>query len=307
MKPVLRLLALFTCLVFLSAPNLADARAGSSSSMGSRGSQTYQNNGAAPLQRSITPMPQSQSGSPGIYGGGSYTQRPFLSGLVGGFVGAGLAGMLFGHGFYGGGMGGAGFFGMLIQIVLIGFLLNWLFKAFRGSVGINNGATGTVGSLGGGLYGAPGAARTPTPTIGAPIVVTDADFQEFSTLLVNIQDAWSHADLSRLRQMVTPEMLGYFSELLSANTSQGVANRVEQVKLLDGSLSQAWHEYGMDYASTRIRFSALDYMTRLDHRDGDPQAIVSGSIVNPVEAVEMWTFVRNSGGGHWLLSAIQQM
>jgi predicted lipid-binding transport protein (Tim44 family) len=305
MKSLIRFFVLLTCLVFLSAPNLADARAGSSSSMGSRGSQTYQYNGAAPLQRSVTPMPQSQFGSPGIYGGG-YAHRPFLTGLLGGFVGAGLAGMLFGHGFYGGGLGGAGFFGMLLQIILIGFLVNWLFKAFRGSVGMGGGATGVVGSLGSGVYGVPGSARAPAPAAGAPIVITDADFQEFSTLLVNIQDAWSHTDLSRLRQFVTPEMLGYFSELLSANSSQGVVNRVEQVKLLDGSLSQAWHEYGMDYASTRIRFSALDYMIRLDHRDGDPQAVVSGSLVSPVEAVEMWTFVRSTGG-HWLLSAIQQM
>ena len=40
----------------------------------------------------------------------------FMSGLMGGLLGAGLAGLLFGHGFMGRRDGFGGFFGFLLQI-----------------------------------------------------------------------------------------------------------------------------------------------------------------------------------------------
>src|SRR5258708_11317290 len=116
------------------APSLAEARAGSSSgagsSMGSRGSRTYDNNGGAPMQRSVTPTPAPSQPQfaprPGplapAYGGGFMQQHPFMSGLMGGFIGAGLAGMLFGHSAYAAD-GGGGFgrmLGLLLQFAVIG-------------------------------------------------------------------------------------------------------------------------------------------------------------------------------------------
>ena len=57
------LLAVFIAATLALAPAIAEARAGSSaggrsSSMGSRGLRTYENNGAQPLSRSVTPLPQ---------------------------------------------------------------------------------------------------------------------------------------------------------------------------------------------------------------------------------------------------------
>src|SRR5260370_41127063 len=100
------LLALFFSANLALAPAIAEARAGSSSggrssSMGSRGSRTYENNGAQPLSRSMTPAPEAPR-QPGFapaapspaYGGGSFFQRhPFLTGLAGGVIGS----WLFGH------------------------------------------------------------------------------------------------------------------------------------------------------------------------------------------------------------------
>jgi len=104
------LLALFFGATIALAPAIADARGGSSyggrsSSMGSRGSRTYEPNGAQPLSRSVTPAPETprqpgvtptmpSPGYGGAYGGGSFFQRhPFLTGLAGGFIGS----WLFGH------------------------------------------------------------------------------------------------------------------------------------------------------------------------------------------------------------------
>src|SRR5437660_9648363 len=92
------ILALFFCAALTLAPSLAEARAGSSyggggSSMGSRGARSFENNGAAPLTRSVNPTPRATSplggAAPALAGGGSFFQRhPFLTGLAGGFLGS---------------------------------------------------------------------------------------------------------------------------------------------------------------------------------------------------------------------------
>src|SRR5215469_1039978 len=136
------LLALLICTGLSLAPAIAEARAGGSfgsrsSSMGSRGLRTYENNSAQPLSRSMTPVPQSPM-QPGltpaapspIYGGGSFFQRhPFLTGLAGGFVGS----WLFGHSGYAaeGGTGGSAM-GMLLEILIVGGLIYFAFRLFRG-------------------------------------------------------------------------------------------------------------------------------------------------------------------------------
>ena len=96
------------------APALADAKAGLSSSMGSRGTNTYSAPPAtstapytaAPMQRSATPTP-SYAPSPGL-AAPVRPRSPFMSGLMGGILGAGLFGMMFGGGCFHGlsGIGG---------------------------------------------------------------------------------------------------------------------------------------------------------------------------------------------------------
>jgi predicted lipid-binding transport protein (Tim44 family) len=303
------------CAWVVLAPSLAEARAGSSgtaTSQGSRGSRTFQNDGAAPMQRSLTPAPSPSQ--PGIaprpaplapaYGGGFMQQHPFMSGLMGGFVGAGLAGMLFGHSAYAAdGSGFGGMLGLLLQFAVIGGLI-WLAVSFfrrrsgpAATPAMFPRALGAVGAM-----AAPAAARDPVE-----IPISEADFNAWSDLLVGIQSAWTKGDLGALRRYVTPEMLSYFSEELSRNVSQGVENRVEHVTLLKGDLQEAWSEGELEYATARLRWSAVDYMVALPQASGGGQeVIVRGDPSHATEATEMWTFVR-SHGGRWLLSAIQQV
>jgi predicted lipid-binding transport protein (Tim44 family) len=300
------------------APGLAEARAGSSSgagsSMGSRGSRTYHNNGAAPMERSLTPTPSPSQPSfaprPGplapAYGGGFMQQHPFMSGLMGGFIGAGLAGMLFGHSAYAAdGSGFGSMLGILLQFAVIAGLI-WLAVSFFRR---RSGSAATLAMF-------PGAAGTMAAPAAAPrdpveIPISDADFSAWGELLTGIQAAWSKGDLALLRRYVTPEMLSYFSEELSRNVSQGVENRVERVTLLKGDLQEAWREGELEYASARLRWSAVDYMVALPQSGpqaggGGQDVIVRGDPSQLTEATELWTFVR-SHGGRWLLSAIQQV
>ena len=310
------LLALFLTANLALAPAIAEARAGSSyggrsSSMGSRGLRTYENNGGQPLSRSVTPLPQTAPRQPGFapatpgpaYGGGSFFQRhPFLTGLAGGFIGS----WLFGHsGYAAGGEGGSGgsMLGMLLQLLIIGLLIYFAVRLFRGRRFANEWRGGGPGwpPRSAGAAAAPAARNR-----GRDINVTDADLEAFQRIHAAVQEAWSAGDLARLRRLMTPEMLGYFSEELTRNTSQGVRNVVSNVQLLKGDLTESWEEGDLQYATAYLRWRAIDYVVRLGRSAGDPDYIVSGDPRTPTESEELWTFVRRRGG-EWLLSAIQQV
>lgn len=308
------LLALFFSATIALAPAIAEARAGSSyggrsSSMGSRGLRTYENNGGQPLSRSATPVPETAR-PPGLapampypaYGGGSFFQRhPFLTGLFGGFIGS----WLFGHSGYAageGGASGASMLGMLLQLLIIGLIIYLGVRLFRGWAFTN-------GARGGGAFWPGSATPTAVPATrgrGRDINVSDADLEAFQATHAAVQEAWSAGDLARLRRLMTPEMLSYFSEELTRNASQGVQNIVSNVQLLKGDVSESWEEGDLQYASAYLRWRAIDYVARLGRSPGDPDYLVSGDPRRPDEAEEMWTFVRRRGG-NWLLSAIQQI
>ncbi len=283
-------LSLCFCLALALSPSLADARAGSSysgggkssfSSQGSRGTRTYENNNAAPVTRSMTPSNPSATSpmgapAPAYAGGGSFFQRhPFMTGLAGGFIGS----MLFSH------LGG-----------VIFFLVRWLFGRRFAPVG------------GGAMPRSLGAAATPTATQfrGRDTTVGDADLNAFQGIHAAVQEAWSRGDLGQMRRLMTPEMLSYFSEELTRSASQGVQNIVSDVRLLKGDISEAWEEGDLQYATAFLRWSANDYVVRLDRSPGQPDYLVSGDPKTPTEAEEVWTFVRRRGAD-WLLSAIQQV
>jgi predicted lipid-binding transport protein (Tim44 family) len=297
------LLSLFFCLSLALAPSLAEARAGSSyssggksssSSMGSRGSRTFENNGAAPVTRSMNPASPSATsplgGAPSPAYGGSFFQRhPFLTGLAGGFLGS----MLFS------GLGGFGHvFGGLLQFLIIGFLIFFLVRWLIGRF---------APAGGGAMPRSVGAAAAPAARFrGRDTTVGDEDLNAFQAIHAAVQEAWGRGDLGRLRPLMTPEMLSYFSEELTRSTSQGVQNIVSDVKLLKGDISESWEEGDLQYATAYLRWSALDYVVRTGRSPGQPDYLVSGDPKTPTEAEEVWTFARGRGG-NWLLSAIQQV
>jgi predicted lipid-binding transport protein (Tim44 family) len=313
MMPRFRLMAvIMMALTALAlAVGTADARVGGGSSFGSRGGRTFAPppvtrtapNRAAPIQRSITQPNRPTFGQPATrpFGGGFFGRPGFLGGLFAGFLGAGLFGMLFGHGLFGG-LGGIGsIFGLLLQIaliVIVGRLIwGWWQRrnmpAYAGPSGRPDGyARDAYNGLGGQATGGFGAA-------GQDITIGPDDYSAFEKRLQDIQLAYGREDLNALNMLVTPEMLSYFSEDLSDNASRGVVNRISDVKLLQGDLSEAWREGTTEYASVAMTFSLVDQT--VDRRSGQ---VVEGD-ASPITVTELWTF-RRSSGGQWLLSAIQQ-
>ena len=307
--------------VIIVAPSLADARAGAGSSSGSRGSKTNQAPPptqtaptAKPVERSTTPQqptpnPSMAAAPAAPPAGGFMSRHPFMSGLMGGILGAGLFGMMFGGGFG----GAAGMLGMLLQVVLIGGVAYLAVRLFRGwsAARVQPAGPARAYATAPGMTDAPmersmtqPMARSAGPLLvggaSAQLAITTEDYTAFESLLSEIQTAYGSGDLTRLRGLATPEMLGYFSEQLSGNASRGLENKVEAVKLEQGDLSEAWSEAGLDYATVAMRFSMIDVTRNIaDAR------IVEGNDRDRTEAREVWTFLR-SRGGKWILSAIQQ-
>ena len=305
---VLALAATLCALVLIAAD--ANARVGGGSSGGSRGTRTFSAppatstapNQAAPINRSMTQPSAAAStvgqagGRPGLFGGG------MLGGLAAGFIGAGLFGILFGHGLFGGMSGFASVFGLLLQIILVVVVARLAFAWWQrrntpaaAYAAPNPAASQNFSGLGGAFGGMFGGGSAPA---GQPLTIAKADYDAYEQLLGDIQAAFSAEDLNTLRSKVTPEMLSYFAEQLAENSSRGLVNRITGVKLLNGDLSEAWNEGNADYATVAMHFALTDSL--VERSSG--RMVEGGS---PSDATELWTFMRVRGG-NWLLSAIQQ-
>jgi len=293
-------------LPLIAAASSADARVGGGVSSGSRGARTFSAppststapNAAQPFNRTIT-----QPASPGVGtpAGGGFFNRPgmgMLGGLAAGFLGAGLLGMLFGGGMFGGLGGLSSIIGLLLQvgliIIVVRLAMSWWQRRHQ-----------TASAYAGAPAG-PGASpsfRTATGfglgSGGAPLEIIPSDYEAFERLLGEIQAAWSGEDVARLHTLATPEMVSYFAGDLEKNKARNVVNKVSGTKLLQGDLAEAWREGDTDYASVALRFSMVDQT--VDRATG---RLVEGN-EQPTEATEVWTFLRPRGG-NWELSAIQQ-
>jgi predicted lipid-binding transport protein (Tim44 family) len=299
--------ALSLALPLVLAVSSADARIGGGISSGSRGSRTFSAppststapSTAQPFNRTIT-----QPSSPGLGApaGGGFFNRPgsgLLGGLAAGFLGAGLLGMLFGGGMFGGLGGLSSLLGLILQIGLIIIVVRLAMSWWQRRHAT---ASAYAGSSMGGL-GAASSFRSGTGfglgSGSAPLEIVPSDYEAFERLLGDIQAAWSNEDVARLHTLATPEMVSYFARDIEANKASNDINKVSDVKLLQGDLAEAWREGDADYASVAMRFSLVD--KTLERTTG---RLVAGS-EQPTEATEVWTFIRRRGGD-WELSAIQQ-
>ena len=292
----------------------ADARVGGGFSSGSRGARTF----SAPPSTNTAPSmtqpfnrtySQPSNGMNSTAGGGLFNRGGgmfgrsggLLGGLAAGFLGAGLFGMLFGGGLFSGIGGFSSILGLLLQIALIVFAVRlamswWQRRQMPQHAYAGAGAAGDPGNTSNSNFGGMGFGLG---SGNAPLQVQPADYEAFERLLVEMQAAYSNEDIARLRTIATPEMVAFFTEDMQQNRARNQVNKVSDTRLLQGDLAEAWREGDTDYASVAMRFSMVDRY--LDVNSG---RLVGGS-EQPVEATEVWTFVRPRGG-NWMLSAIQQ-
>lgn len=293
----------------------ADARVGGGGSSGSRGSKTFSAppstttapGTAQPMNRTFTQPGSPGMGAPAAAGAakGGFFNRPgmgMLGGLAAGFLGAGLLGMLFGGGALGGLGGISSIIGLVLQIglilIVVKLAMSWWQRRHTPANAYASGpaagaAPPQTGGFGSGMGFGLGSSSP------APLEIQPADYETFERLLGEVQAAWSNEDVAKLSTLSTPEMMSYFNKDLEALKATNDMNKVTDVKLLQGDLSEAWREGETDYASVALRFSLVD---RTFERGTN--RLVKGS-ETPTEATEVWTFSRRRGG-NWEVSGIQQ-
>ena len=286
------------------------------------------------IERSMT-QPGAVQRNPGIgqttpragTPGGFFSRPGFVGGMFAGLLGAGLLGMLFGGGFFAGLSGLGSFLGLALQLALAFFLIRWAIRAFSrrsepamaGGPALRDLPGESTSSplrrfdiLPAGRSSAPPSVLSGLPGPGSnahaggsratgdadQIGVSQADLEEFERLLSEIQTGYGREDVAALRRVTTPEMLSYFLEELTDNSSRGLVNRVSDIKLLSGDVAESWREADAEYATAAMHYSLRDFVEERD----------SGRVVEtgPSEATELWTF-RRARGGNWILSAIQQV
>ncbi len=308
-RPFIAFAAVLAALILVTGD--LQARPSGGGSFGSRGSRTFTStpttrtapNSVSPLERTMTqpssPTFQNAGRNTTGFGSGLFNRPGLLGGLFAGFLGAGLFGLLFGHGLFGGLGGLASVLGLLIQIALVVVVARLIWTWWQRRQGF---ATAGGPALRNVAYpdthGAMGAPAT-VAGFGGKIVIEQKDYDEFERLLTDVSMAYGAENLTRLRSMVTPEMVGYFSEQLAQNAQRGVVNKISGIKLLQGDLAEAWREGDEEYATVAMRYTITD--STVERTTG---RLVEGSDA-PQEVTEVWTFVRRRGST-WLLSAIQQ-
>lgn len=242
----------------------------------------------APGAIQTAPSPAAASGLMG--------RRPFLAGLVGGFAGAGLAGLVLGQSSamagYSQAAPAASLLGVVLQLAVLAGLV-WLAVGF-----FRRRATASAAAA---------VARTRDPVRSEPVMgrprefePSDQDRQAFERILIEIQGAWTRADIPALSALTTPEVTSYLVEDLSRDRGRGIANRVEGVRLLKGEIDEAWREDDVDYVTAILTFESRDYSVQ-----AGSGKVVEGNPATPTVATESWTFLR-AAQGRWLLSAIER-
>lgn len=305
------------------------SRSGGSDSMGSRGSRTYQQNGAKPIEQSTqakpstpptqmaTPPPAAQStpAAPASW----WQRNPVMTGLLSGIAGSWIGHMIFGatdssarsteageqSGEAGQAAGASGPNGMPLLLLMLmgGGVLYYLVKGRRDrtpAFSMLTRSSVVSGSL------LDSSSTTNLSADRAEIDVTSGDKAAFQQLLIGIQTAWGKQDLAGLRRLVTPEMIEYFSTALAEQASQDIVNHVEDVVLLEAEVRETWTEGTTDYATASLHWRARDYTVSLTKPRGESGYFIEGSDDEPSETTEVWTFMRYRNG-RWLLSAIQQV
>jgi predicted lipid-binding transport protein (Tim44 family) len=300
----------------------AKPKGGSGGSRGSHSNVAPPTTNTAPRQaqplpdatpRAANPSAASSAARPGAPAAApaSSWKSGLMGGIAGGLLGAGLFGLLSGNGFMGGLGSLMGLLGFIAQIAILFFIVRFAISFFRRKQ--------AQPAMAGGAAGGPEAyARSamqpewqpsqasaqPAAVPSEPLTLAEADFQNFERLLGEIQLAYGAGDRITLSQRATPGMANDFNAELAELARAGLTNRISDVKLLQGDLSEAWREPGAEYATVTMRYSLID--ATIERASGK---VVEGDANTPQEAIEYWTFVRAPGEtpADWKLSAIQPM
>ncbi len=284
----------------------ARSRGGGRSFGGSR-SFSRQAPRKAPVQRNFA-----RSTKPSTPRSGGFMSGGFMRSMAGGIAGGFLGSMLF-SGLAHGGMGGGGGFGGsgigLIEILLFGGIIYFLFKRFsRRRATVDPG----YGGYSQPDFTSPNAASAaasadPVESALAEIQANDPEFdpdwfkEVAQDVFFKIQAGWMRRDLSTYDHLLGETLAGEYAGHFAEMKARGQLNKLENIAVRRVEIVDAGMESGYEFIIIEFVANLLDYM--VDEKSGE---VISGDSTEPVKFNEEWTFARKVGEKNWLLEAIKE-
>lgn len=241
----------------------------------------------------------------------------FGSGLAGGLLGGALGGMLFGSMF---GMGGGSGMGIL-PLLLLGGVGYFLYKRF-----IKPPVAGTQqgyqpprqapvsffsGNQPEGMAGTvppppPGALPGTLEEGLAMIRQTDPGFdvnhfvEVASDVFFKVQAGWMRRDIGSYRHLLGEDLAAEYERQFAEMRQLGHINKLESISIRKVEIVAAGQENNEDFVTVLFTANLLDY-TVDEHSD----ALVEGSMTDPVKFAEEWTWARPVGTEAWRLEGVK--
>ena len=250
--------------------------------------------------------------------GAQATQKSgFGSGLAGGLLGGALGGMLFGSMF---GMGGGSGMGIL-PLLLLGGVGYFFYKRFvrpsaaRPHQGYQpqGQALGSLfsGSQPGGMGGVapppmPGALSGTLDEGLAMIRQTDPGFdvshfvEVASDVFYKVQAGWMRRDIGSYRHLLGEELAAQYEQQFAELRERGHINKLESISVRKVEAVAAGKENDEDFVTVLFTANLLDYTV-----DEQSDALVEGSMTEPVKFAEEWTWARPVGTEAWKLEGLK--
>ncbi len=263
-------------------------------------------------------------------GSGMNTPRrssSFMRGLGGGLLGGAIGSMLFGgmgHAGMGGGFGGSGI--GLLEILIIGGLIYFLYKKFSGksrsgrspfsSSGGGHGSSGGYENVSGSPYRPPDMASGDIPDMAPGDVVAEElgtirrydpafdpeNFKEFAQdVFFKVQAAWTRRDISVMQQYLGSQLLSEYERHFADLKAKGQENRLENIAVRRVDIVDMGEMDGEPFVIIQFKANLLDYT--VDEATGK---VLEGSSSEPVKFQERWAFSKPAGSSQWKLEGIQE-
>ncbi len=243
-----------------------------------------------------------------------------MSGLAGGLMGGAIGSLLFGgmaHGGMGGGIMGSGI--GLFQILLMAGIGYFIYKRFfkkpaSGGAAFQSTRGSTEPYDNGPAMGGSVNAPPPPPSSGgstledgfAEIRRSEPDFDPkhfteiASDVFFQVQAGWMRRDVQSYRHLLganlAAEYEGHFADL----RAKGQINKLENISIRKVEIVDAGVDGNEEFITVLFTANLLDYTV-----DEKSNAVVEGSMTDPVKFAEEWTWARPVGTQNWKLEGIK--
>ena len=264
-----------------------------------------------------TPAPKTPATTQATPGTQSANKSGFGSGLAGGLLGGALGGMLLGSMF---GMGGGSGMGIL-PLLLLGGAGYFLYRRFMKRPAATSGYQGyqppppASGSLFSGMQ--PGGLDATPPLSAAALPATLDDglamirqsdpgfdpnyfIEVASDVFFKVQAGWMRRDVASFRHLLGDELAAGYERQFAEMRELGHINKLESISVRKVEVIDAGTQENEDFVTVLFTANLLDYTVNEQN-----DALVDGSMTEPVKFAEEWTWARPVGTDAWKLEGIK--